>query len=95
MWSDPEDIENWAVSPRGAGWLFGHSVTREVRPLLPLPTPHERRLGTLVVNIRPQGLHIREGRLLRLLDSVIYLGLCLLVEFLLDMDKISEYPLSL
>ena len=32
MWSDPDDIENWAVSPRGAGWLFGGSVTREVRP---------------------------------------------------------------
>jgi diadenosine tetraphosphatase ApaH/serine/threonine PP2A family protein phosphatase len=31
MWSDPDDIENWAVSPRGAGWLFGGSVTREVR----------------------------------------------------------------
>ena len=30
MWSDPEDIDNWAVSPRGAGWLFGSSVTREV-----------------------------------------------------------------
>ena len=30
MWSDPDDIENWAVSPRGAGWLFGGSVTREV-----------------------------------------------------------------
>ncbi|KAG0701660.1 Metallo-dependent phosphatase-like protein [Suillus ampliporus] len=29
MWSDPEDIETWAVSPRGAGWLFGRSVTRE------------------------------------------------------------------
>ncbi|KAI0691643.1 Metallo-dependent phosphatase [Earliella scabrosa] len=29
MWSDPDDIENWAVSPRGAGWLFGGSVTRE------------------------------------------------------------------
>lgn len=27
MWSDPDDIENWAVSPRGAGWLFGGSVT--------------------------------------------------------------------
>ena len=29
MWSDPDDIENWAVSPRGAGWLFGGSVTSE------------------------------------------------------------------
>ena len=31
MWSDPEDIETWAVSPRGAGWLFGAKVTNEVR----------------------------------------------------------------
>ena len=29
MWSDPEDIETWAVSPRGAGWLFGKKVTAE------------------------------------------------------------------
>ena len=29
MWSDPEDIETWAVSPRGAGWLFGSKVTTE------------------------------------------------------------------
>ncbi|KAN0120559.1 Metallo-dependent phosphatase-like protein [Russula decolorans] len=29
MWSDPDDVENWGVSPRGAGWLFGGSVTRE------------------------------------------------------------------
>eukprot|EP00208_Stichococcus_sp_RCC1054_P004157 CAMPEP_0206137072 /NCGR_PEP_ID=MMETSP1473-20131121/2252_1 /ASSEMBLY_ACC=CAM_ASM_001109 /TAXON_ID=1461547 /ORGANISM="Stichococcus sp, Strain RCC1054" /LENGTH=255 /DNA_ID=CAMNT_0053529987 /DNA_START=333 /DNA_END=1097 /DNA_ORIENTATION=+ len=29
MWSDPEDIETWAVSPRGAGWLFGGRVTDE------------------------------------------------------------------
>ncbi|KAH8989020.1 Metallo-dependent phosphatase [Lactarius hatsudake] len=29
MWSDPDDVENWAVSPRGAGWLFGGSITRE------------------------------------------------------------------
>lgn len=31
MWSDPEDIETWAVSPRGAGWLFGSRATSEVR----------------------------------------------------------------
>lgn len=30
VWSDPEDIEAWAVSPRGAGWLFGSKVTEEV-----------------------------------------------------------------
>ncbi|KAJ1344375.1 serine/threonine-protein phosphatase 6 catalytic subunit [Batrachochytrium salamandrivorans] len=29
MWSDPEDIDAWAVSPRGAGWLFGRKVTSE------------------------------------------------------------------
>ncbi|KAF7357796.1 Serine/threonine-protein phosphatase [Mycena venus] len=29
MWSDPDEVDNWAVSPRGAGWLFGGSVTRE------------------------------------------------------------------
>jgi len=29
VWSDPEDIETWQVSPRGAGWLFGSRVTNE------------------------------------------------------------------
>eukprot|EP01129_Flabellula_baltica_P005883 TRINITY_DN2160_c0_g1_i1.p1 TRINITY_DN2160_c0_g1~~TRINITY_DN2160_c0_g1_i1.p1 ORF type:complete len:334 (-),score=72.34 TRINITY_DN2160_c0_g1_i1:72-1013(-) len=29
MWSDPEEIETWQVSPRGAGWLFGRKVTEE------------------------------------------------------------------
>ena len=23
VWSDPDDIEGWAVTPRGAEWLFG------------------------------------------------------------------------
>jgi diadenosine tetraphosphatase ApaH/serine/threonine PP2A family protein phosphatase len=30
MWSDPEDIVGWAVSPRGAGYLFGSGATNEV-----------------------------------------------------------------
>ncbi|GMH45761.1 hypothetical protein BSKO_13724 [Bryopsis sp. KO-2023] len=27
LWSDPEEIEGWGLSPRGAGYLFGGNVT--------------------------------------------------------------------
>ncbi|XP_076231966.1 protein phosphatase V [Calliopsis andreniformis] len=27
LWSDPEDVQKWTVSPRGAGWLFGSEIT--------------------------------------------------------------------
>ena len=30
VWSDPEDVDTWAISPRGAGWLFGDKVSGEV-----------------------------------------------------------------
>lgn len=33
MWSDPEDIETWQISPRGAGWIFGTKVTKEFNHL--------------------------------------------------------------
>jgi len=29
VWSDPDEIDTWKVSPRGAGWLFGHRVATE------------------------------------------------------------------
>lgn len=29
LWSDPENIEGWAVNPRGAGWLFGRRIVEE------------------------------------------------------------------
>ncbi|GLV31575.1 Protein phosphatase V [Carabus blaptoides fortunei] len=29
VWSDPEDVEAWSISPRGAGYLFGAKVTHE------------------------------------------------------------------
>ena len=29
MWSDPDDIETWILSSRGAGWIFGNKVVDE------------------------------------------------------------------
>jgi len=29
MWSDPEDIDYWTCSSRGAGWQFGKKVVEE------------------------------------------------------------------
>ncbi|KAF2861783.1 Metallo-dependent phosphatase [Piedraia hortae CBS 480.64] len=28
LWSDPDDIDKWGLSPRGAGFLFGPSIVR-------------------------------------------------------------------
>lgn len=28
LWSDPDDITGWGLSPRGAGFLFGGDITR-------------------------------------------------------------------
>jgi len=49
VWSDPEDIETWAVSPRGAGWLFGER-----------PTMHFNRLNNLSLIARAHQL-VQEG----------------------------------
>jgi serine/threonine-protein phosphatase PP1-1 len=37
VWSDPEDVDTWAISPRGAGWLFGDKVSTEVRTRISTP----------------------------------------------------------
>lgn len=29
MWSDPEEIDGWKASPRGAGYLFGKDVVEK------------------------------------------------------------------
>jgi diadenosine tetraphosphatase ApaH/serine/threonine PP2A family protein phosphatase len=29
MWSDPDNVDSWVISNRGAGWLFGQKVVSE------------------------------------------------------------------
>jgi serine/threonine-protein phosphatase 2A catalytic subunit len=29
VWSDPDDRQGWGISPRGAGYTFGHDITDE------------------------------------------------------------------
>jgi len=57
VWSDPEDIETWAVSPRGAGWLFGER-----------PSRHFNRLNGLDLIARAHQL-VQEGYKYMFLDS--------------------------
>lgn len=33
VWSDPDEVEAWAMSPRGAGYIFGAKVTNEFNEL--------------------------------------------------------------
>jgi len=49
VWSDPDDIDSWAVSPRGAGWLFGER-----------PTQHFNRLNGLDLIARAHQL-VQDG----------------------------------
>jgi len=29
LWSDPEDRYGWGISPRGAGYIFGHDIAEQ------------------------------------------------------------------
>eukprot|EP00951_Prasinocladus_malaysianus_P030357 scaffold285439_cov21-Prasinocladus_malaysianus.AAC.1 len=33
LWSDPEEIDGWGLSPRGAGYLFGGDVCMQINLL--------------------------------------------------------------
>ena len=37
MWSDPENIDGWGLSPRGAGYIFGHSGEPQPSPAARAP----------------------------------------------------------
>ena len=57
MWSDPDDIETWGINQRGAGWLFGARVTKEVRVIL---TPQFNHLNNLTLIARSHQL-VQDG----------------------------------
>jgi len=58
VWSDPEDIDSWTVSPRGAGWLFGER-----------PTQHFNRLNGLDLIARAHQL-VQEGYKYMFTDAI-------------------------
>jgi serine/threonine-protein phosphatase PP1-1 len=68
VWSDPEEVDTWAVSPRGAGWLFGDKVAKEfnsVNDLTLIARAHQLvnegykvRLILSVQNRRPRNIDL-------------------------------------
>ena len=44
LWSDPEEMTGWGISPRGAGYLFGGDICKVGPPLTTsLPPPRSSR----------------------------------------------------
>lgn len=39
MWSDPDEVDTWTINPRGAGYLFGASVTNAVSHIIHILNP--------------------------------------------------------
>ena len=62
--------------------IFGLVVALLLTYLLPLPSPHERRLGSLVVDVCPEILQFGLRRRFRLFDSLVDFGFCLLLDSL-------------
>jgi serine/threonine-protein phosphatase 4 catalytic subunit len=50
MWSDPEEIEGWGISPRGAGYLFGADIVNRFNRVNGLTTV--ARAHQLVMEVR-------------------------------------------
>ena len=61
MWSDPEETETWAISPRGAGWLFGARVAAEFNQINGLELicrAHQLVQEGLKYMFQPVGMHL-------------------------------------
>ncbi|KAI1232231.1 hypothetical protein IHE44_0007300 [Lamprotornis superbus] len=71
VWSDPEDVDTWAISPRGAGWLFGAKVTNEGQA-------RSRTLcgqrGTLTFPLSLQFVHINNLKLICRAHQLVHEG---------------------
>lgn len=49
LWSDPEDIEGWGLSPRGAGYLFGGDICTTFNATNKVGSPQQLGIGTLML----------------------------------------------
>ena len=83
MWSDPDDIETWAVSPRGAGWLFGSKVTSEFNHINGLD------LIARAHQLAMDGFHywFKDSNLVTVWSAPNYCGRCGNVASMLNIDE--------
>jgi len=93
VWSDPEDIETWAVSPRGAGWLFGERPTQHFNRLNGLSLiarAHQlvqEGYKYMFTNTRPSGDDDNRGLLVTVWSAPNYCYRCGNVASILDIDE--------
>ena len=56
MWSDPEDIDGWGLSPRGAGYLFGGDVVAQFNSTNSIELIARAHQASLPIHRQPPGL---------------------------------------
>ena len=61
LWSDPDDRQGWGISPRGAGYTFGHDISEQFNHTNGLKLVS--RAHQLVMEVRCLRLGVVERRL--------------------------------
>jgi hypothetical protein len=56
LWSDPEDRYGWGISPRGAGYIFGHDISEQFN--------HTNRL-TMIARAHQLVMNVKDDLILR------------------------------
>ncbi len=68
LWNDPDEIENFLPSPRGAGNVFGKSVTEKVLKMV--------KAKTLIRSHEPVGIRVNHSGLVLTISSTKVYGTC-------------------
>lgn len=66
LWSDPDDRNGWGISPRGAGYTFGHDISESFNHTNGLTLVSRAHQLVMEVRDQPKKLLIKNTLILKL-----------------------------